>query len=325
MGIINSDANTLLRTIQNVQKAADNTESARASIMQKYQQIGAGWNDKKYRDLGNVVTDCTKALNSVQIALLKTQKSLVSLAISLQEYESTRLSGGGMGGSGGAAYGAVSGGGSAAGGSAAFSGRNLSQTQQQIVVTAFNGRDCTVFDHPFDPNPGRICNQGSAYPTGPQETCGCCSSGTIINRAGGSTNEHDIVNFAWNNHLCDNDGRTSASTISEILTRSGVPSSDTSGTSLSDLAAQVEQGHGIIVAVDARRFDPNFYNRHGGHALVLESVIRDAQSGEILEYVVADSNRSDSVSAVRRVSAHRMERAFRAMGHQSITTDNIIW
>ena len=67
------------------------------------------------------------------------------------------------------------------------------------------------------------------------------------------------------------------------------------------------------------------YRSHGGHAMVLESVIRDSETNEILEYVVADSNGSDSQSASRRVSASRLERAFERFGSLSVCTNQIIW
>ena len=203
--------------------------------------------------------------------------------------------------------------------------RSLVHTDQVTAKLYLNGRLCKVFDHPFEDNIQRICNQGSAYPTGPQDTCGCCSGGSIVNKAGGKATEHRMVALAWNNGLCDNDGFMTADAVSRLLGLAGVPASSTSGTSLNDLAESVEQGHGVIIAVNAKRFDPTFYRRSGGHALVLESVVRDADTNEILEYVVVDSNRDTSVNAVRRVEPQVLERAFRDWGNQSISTDNIIW
>lgn len=331
MGNINSDAGTLRQTLQDVKQAVSDIESSKRSLISRYQQLGAGWNDKKYESLGRIANDCVKALDSVQNTLVTAQRALSILAQSLTDYESTRIGSGDFGSYSGTYAGAVSG--TVINGILTvsnpngnnFSGRSLSQTAQQVNSIAFNGRDCTVFDSPFDPNPGRICNQGSAYPDGPQSTCGLCSSGSIINKAGGNVNERSMVNFAWNSQLCDDHGYTSADSITSLLTLSGVPASNTSGTSLDDLAGLVEQGRGVILGVDARRLDPDFYQRHGGHAIVLESIIRDAHTGEIEAFVVADSNRSSSVDAVRCISISRLERAFRAAGYQSITTDNIIW
>lgn len=324
LGIVNADANELLQSWNNIKTAITSIETTRSSIMRKYQQLNGEWKDKKYKELGDVVQECSKALNEASRILSKGEKIVGSLAKSLQEYEEVNLDNR-LGNSYGSSYVTSEGSYSTNSNSNAFVSQGLTHTRQETTNVFLNGRNCTVFDHPFDENSGRICNQGSAYPTGPQNTCGCCSSGTVINKAGGNTNEHDIVAFAWNNGFCDNDGFTTANTISDILTSSGVPSSNTSGTCLENLATYVEQGHGVIIAVNARRFDPDLYRQAGGHAIVLESVIRDAQTNEILEYVVVDSNMTNSVDAVRRVDAHRLERAFSDLGNQSISTNNIIW
>lgn len=324
MGIVNADASELLQFWNNIKVAISSIETTRSSMTRKYQQLNGEWKDRKYKELGDVVQECSRALNEILKVLSKSEKFVGSLAKNLQEYEIVNLDN--KLGSQSASFSTNS--------SEAHSARNVSttivsqglvHTCQEITNVFLDGRNCTVFDHPFDENAGRICNQGSAYPTGPQNTCGCCSSGTIINKAGGNTNEHDIVAFAWNNGFCDNDGFTTANTISDILSYSGVPSSNTSGTRLEELASYVEQGRGVIIAVNARRFDSNLYREAGGHAIVLESVIRDAQTNEILEYVVVDSNRENSVEAVRRVDAYRLERAFNDLGNQSISTNNIIW
>lgn len=322
MGIVNADTNELLQSWNNIKTAITSIETTRSSMTRKYQQLNGEWKDKKYKELGNVVQECNKALNEILKILSKGEKFIKSLAKSLQEYEDISLDSRlGISGTSQNSANVIS----SRSGSNYYSSEGLSHTQQETTYVFLNGRNCTVFDHPFDENSGRICNQGSAYPTGPQNTCGCCSSGTIINKAGGNTNEHDIVAFAWNNGFCDNDGFTTANTIADILTTSGIPSTNTSGTQLHNLAEQVEQGRGVIIAVNARRFDPSLYRQSGGHAVVLESVIRDVQTNEILEYVVVDSNRTDSVDAVRRVSANRLERAFGDLGNQSISTNNIIW
>ena len=54
-----------------MQTAIDSIESTKASISTKYQQLGCGWNDKKYKDLGNLVNDCSKSLNTILKTLLQ--------------------------------------------------------------------------------------------------------------------------------------------------------------------------------------------------------------------------------------------------------------
>lgn len=324
MSLVNADVAELLQFWNNIKVTITSIETTRSSMTRKYQEINDEWKDKKYKELGDVVQECNNALNEVLKILTNGEKFINLLVKSLQGYESVTFYNK-IGSGYGNPYLTASNSSLSNSNINSDSAQGLSHTRQKTINVFLNGRNCTVFDHPFDVNSGRICNQGSAYPTGPQNTCGCCSSGTIINKAGGNTNEHDIVAFAWNNGFCDNDGFTTANTIADILTTSGVPSTNTSGTRLQNLAEQVERGRGVIIAVNARRFDPSLYRQSGGHAVVLESVIRDAQTNEILEYVVVDSNRTNSVDAVRRVDAHQLERAFGDLGNQSISTNNVIW
>ena len=311
MGYVNSDSNTIQQSLKNVKTAIDSLNSTKSSLTTQYAQLGNGWNDKHYRELGDVVQDSKKAINDILKTLLQVEKYLLLLMKSISEYESTNFnSNGAMGFSTGQSN---------------SNNTGLSHTNQTSEQYLLNGRKVTVFDHPFDSNSGRICNQGSAYPTGPQQTCGCCACATIINKAGGSATEHSTVAYAWNNHFCDNEGRTTAQNWASILNGNNVGASVTNGTSLSNLASYVEQGRGVIIGVDARAYAPDMYRSHGGHAMVLESVIRDSETNEILEYVVADSNGSDSQSASRRVSASRLERAFERFGSLSVCTNQIIW
>ena len=206
----------------------------------------------------------------------------------------------------------------------------LLMTAQTIQTVFLAGKEVDVFDHPFDPNNYRICNQGSAYPTGPQGTCGCCSCGTIINKSGGNTNEHEIVAYAWNNKLCSDSGGTSPSSWVDILNGAGINSHDTSGAALPELADYVEQGHGVIIGVSACTYNPQMYGHYfpgvaDGHALVLESVIRDHRTGEILEYVVSDSNGKSRDDACHRVPANVLEKAFSRKHKASVVTTDVIW
>ena len=206
----------------------------------------------------------------------------------------------------------------------------LSKTAQTTQTVFLSGREVDVFDHPFEPNNYRICNQGSAYPSGPQGTCGCCACGTIINKSGGNTNENDIVAYAWDNKLCSNNGGTSPGSWVDILGGAGINSHEMYGRSLSELANYVEQGHGVIIAVSACTYNPQMYGHYfpgvaDGHALVLESVIRDHNTGEILEYVVADSNGNSRDDACRRVPAGVLEKSFSRKNKISVVTNNVIW
>lgn len=201
------------------------------------------------------------------------------------------------------------------------------QTTENVIL---DGKNVTIFDHPFDGTANIICNQGSAYPSGPQQTCGCCASGTIINKAGGNTNEHEIVAYAYDHKLCSSEGFTSPKSWIGILEGSGIKASNCGGSSLESLAEKVENGQGVIIGISACTYAPQMYGHYfpgkaDGHAVVLESVIRDTSTGEILEFVISDSNASDVASACRRVPQKILEKAFRRHGNLAVVTDDIIW
>ncbi len=87
MGIVNVDVAELLRSHKNMQTALGSIETTKTTIAKKYQQLGSEWKDKKYKELGDVVQECTKALNEILKILSKGEKFIGSLAKSLQVYE----------------------------------------------------------------------------------------------------------------------------------------------------------------------------------------------------------------------------------------------
>lgn len=89
MDTVHADLNALLQTLKNMQTAIHSIESTKVSMSKKYRQLGNGWNDKKYRDLGDVIQDCSKALNEVLEVFSNGEKFVGSLVRSLQEYEDT--------------------------------------------------------------------------------------------------------------------------------------------------------------------------------------------------------------------------------------------
>lgn len=187
-----------------------------------------------------------------------------------------------------------------------------------------------LFDDPMGEAPRRVSNQGSAYPNGPQGTCGCCACGTIINKAGGSASEYSVVSYAMDNNLCSDSGGTSPNSWVGILCGAGITSQVTTGSSLEELASAVEEGKGVIIGVSACTYSPEMYGRYfpgkaDGHALVIESVSRDVNTGRIVDYFVSDSNGTSPADACKRVSARILEKAFRRRGGQSVVTNEIIW
>ena len=50
MGVVNSDSNSLLQVLHNLNAALSDIERTRSSIQLKYRQLGSNWNDKKYKE-----------------------------------------------------------------------------------------------------------------------------------------------------------------------------------------------------------------------------------------------------------------------------------
>ena len=205
-------------------------------------------------------------------------------------------------------------------------------TAQEFEHVKLNGKDVTIFDHPFEHyNKNNICNQGSAYPNGPTGTCGNCASGSIMNKAGFNYTEYDVVTNSLAKGYCSSTGGTSPDSWVKILDdMAGIKSTASYSESLENLAAKVEEGKGVIIAVNAKLYRPEWYgpydpNNSAGHALVLDSVIRDEKTGEILEYVVTDSNGDSQSDACHRIDKNILERAYYGFGKKSVVTDEIIW
>ena len=217
------------------------------------------------------------------------------------------------------------------GGKVGHAYKGLQQTKQETEELFLAGKRVTVFDHPFSGENNTICNQGSGFPDGPQETCGCCACGSLMNKTGFNFDEKKVVDYALHNNLCGEDGSTRLDGLIKIISGlSGMPSSNTTGQKLETLASEVEKGKGVIIAVLGLNYHPSkgwFTNPFAsmGHALVLDSVIRDASTGEILEYVLVDSNGRDRSDACRRVPKDILAKAYERMQYQSLTTDDIIW
>lgn len=87
MSIVNADVTELLQYWNNIKTAITSIEATKSSMMRKYQQLNGEWKDKKYKELGDVVQECNKALNEMLKVLSKGEKFVGSLAKNIQEYE----------------------------------------------------------------------------------------------------------------------------------------------------------------------------------------------------------------------------------------------
>lgn len=89
MSTVNADIGELLRYWNNIKTAITSVETTRTAVRYKYQQLNGVWKDKKYKELGDIVQECNKALNDVLKVLSNGEKFIGTLAKSLQEYEDT--------------------------------------------------------------------------------------------------------------------------------------------------------------------------------------------------------------------------------------------
>ena len=100
MALVNSNLSAVTDALRNIRTAASGIETTRQLITQKYAQLGTGWNDRKYRELGLILTDCMKALMSILQILRQAEQPVSMLIESVRQYEEVNL-GGGSGGGGG--------------------------------------------------------------------------------------------------------------------------------------------------------------------------------------------------------------------------------
>ncbi len=93
MGNVNADLNELLQVVSYMKTAIISIETMESKLEQTYQQLGDSWNDKRYKELGDVVQDCKKALNDILKTILMGEKFVCTLAKNLQEYDNVNIDG----------------------------------------------------------------------------------------------------------------------------------------------------------------------------------------------------------------------------------------
>ncbi len=91
MSNVNADLNELLQVVNNMKTAINSIEITKSSIEKTYQQLGNEWKDKKYKELGDIVQECKKALNDILKTLLKGESFVSKLCSGLREYEEIQL------------------------------------------------------------------------------------------------------------------------------------------------------------------------------------------------------------------------------------------
>jgi len=91
MSNVDSNIETLMLCCKNIQITISCIKSTRMSLIKKYKNLDAVWNDKQYRILNNIIRECDNALSEIINVLSYGENVIRSLATSLVEYENVNL------------------------------------------------------------------------------------------------------------------------------------------------------------------------------------------------------------------------------------------
>ena len=97
MNGVNVGIQELQSALQRMQTAVSSIENTKSTFRTQYEQLGASWNDRKYRELGDIVNESVRALNDVLKTLLQGEKYVLHLIQSIQEYEAVNIGSSGTG------------------------------------------------------------------------------------------------------------------------------------------------------------------------------------------------------------------------------------
>lgn len=151
---------------------------------------------------------------------------------------------------------------------------------------------------------------------GYQQDCALASTSAVLRDCGVDASESDVVDQAASAGLCetgnanpaDNGGVQDGEAISELLSENGVENRIENPQDVEELAAYVEQGHGVITEIDAEElwgtpteYSPAYYDADGrsnvNHAVQVTGTVRDS-SGELTGIVVNDTGSPDGAGTV---------------------------
>jgi hypothetical protein len=160
--------------------------------------------------------------------------------------------------------------------------------------------------------------------------CGLVSVQDVLQQFRAQAAEGDVVTHALQRGECYVDpaaasesGGTQPSQDARILTEYGVPSRVESGQTLAQLAAQVEQGHGVIIGVNCGvlwQAPEAVGDGSVNHAVTATGVALDPGNGDIQGFYINDSANGKSAEFV---SAVIMRVAWPDAGGWGVVTDGV--
>lgn len=162
-----------------------------------------------------------------------------------------------------------------------------------------------------------------------QGTCGIVSCGNVMRIFGTRASEDELVYYAALRGLCDAgsspefSGATNAHSRSQLLAEWGLSTRVIERPSAETLARGFEEGHGVIVSVNAGILwdNANFYgNGFSNHAVTMTGTARD-ESGRLLGVYICDSGRRSSDDSARFVPIDLWRDAIDVPGGSANVTD----
>ena len=178
-----------------------------------------------------------------------------------------------------------------------------------------HARSYAAFNHRQGDNPEHF-----------QLDCGLMSVQDVLQQFGVHVTEADMVEHALQRGECSVDpataeqsGATTPSQDARVLTEYGVPSRAESGLTLPELAALVEQSHGVIIGV-LWQVPDDVGNGGVNHAVTVTGVALDPQARHIQGFSINDSGNGKSAEFV---SAVLIRVAWQDTGGWTIVTDAV--
>lgn len=293
-----------------VQEARGGLEEAVVELKRAYFKAGEEWNDKKYRQLGDVIERATRNILVIGCHLGTAKEKLKKLQQAVENYINT--------------------GDASLGNNANAYTRIAQQTKQEITRMTIGGKEALVFDHPNQLADRLHSSQGNNI-HGMDGTCSLVSTANMLTISGRPTTEQEVVDYARNNGLCSRSGGTDTrfNRLQQIWNHYGQSSTVSFDGTPEQLAQIVESGHGVVLGVDA---DILWGDRSQNidacmnHAVTVTSVARDPDTNEVRGFFICDSGRCSASDGSRFVDMNTMNNAhFNVEGHGFIYTNNVIW
>lgn len=163
-----------------------------------------------------------------------------------------------------------------------------------------------------------------------QNDCGLTSVQDVLLQFGARVTEGDVVTHALEHGECRVDpaapgrsGATRPSQDAQILGDYGVPSTVRSGQTMAQLAAQVEQGHGVIIGVNSGvlwQIPEMVGDGRVNHAVTVTGVALDPDSGSIQGFYVNDSGNGNAAEFIGTVI---MRVAWQDTGGWTVVTNGV--